>query len=87
MLAEFTPSPLWKGGMILSKTLNYHDKLGWMDYFRVPAYLPPEPIAVLCNQDEKMRHLIETNHPMKMVTVGQFKCILIDLTFLPIELR
>jgi len=81
MLAMHTPSCLWKDGMILSKTLDYHDKRGWLDYFRVPAYLPPEPISVLCNEDEKMRVLIKQEHPMKIVTVGQFKCILIDLTF------
>jgi len=84
MLAMHTPSCLWKEDMELSKTLNYHDKLGWLDYFRVPAYLPTEPISALCNEDERMRRLIIEEHPMKMVTVGQFKCILIDLTYRPL---
>jgi len=78
MLAEFTPAPESKT-MVTSRTLNWHQKEGRIEYRRYPMHLLETMVEKLMYEDEGVRALIKEEVNMRMATVGCFRSLLVTV--------
>jgi len=75
--AKHTPSEGRK--MVLSATLDWHEKQGRMEYRRYAMHLPDDIIEKLMYEDEGVYQLIKEEVPMVMATVGAFRSLLVQI--------
>jgi len=65
--------------MITSKTLDWHQNEGRIEYRRYAMHLPDGIIEKLMYEDEGVYQLIKDDIPMVMVTVGAFRSLLVQI--------
>lgn len=65
--------------MVLSATLDWHEKQGRMEYRRYAMHLPDDIIEKLMIEDEGVFQLIKEQVPMMIATVGCFRSLLVQI--------
>jgi len=78
LLAHHTPAPKSKS-MIISATLDWHERQGRIEYRRYAMHLPDDIIEKLMVEDEGVYQLIKDGIPMMMATVGAFRSLLVQI--------
>lgn len=80
MIKEHTPKCMRRKYTEESKTLNHYQKYDIFEIYRVPHYVTPDILYNLLNKEEQMQQMIKEQIEMLLVTVGQFKSLLIHLS-------
>lgn len=69
-----------KGRMMMpSKTLDWHEKQGRIEYRRYPMHLTADMVENLMFKDDGIFQLLKEGADLKIVTVGSFRSILVQI--------
>ncbi len=79
MIKRFTPRCMRNKYIEPSKTLNHYQSYGIFEILRLPAYVPKSTLYDLMTDDDNIKQIEKEQIPTLLVTVGQFKSILILL--------
>lgn len=81
MIKRYTPRCMRNKYIESSKTLNHYQSYGIFEILRLPAYVPESVLYELMIDDENVRQIEKEQTPTLLVTVGQFKSLLIHLQY------
>ena len=65
--------------MIPSKTLDWHQNQGRIEYRRYPMHLTADMVEKLMFKDDAIFQLLKEGVDMRVVTVGSFRSVLVQV--------